>query len=1147
MIRRPVRLAPTLEPCEARTLLAARFVLTGLPEVVAGGAEKFTVTAVNNNGSTDTAFSGKVHFTSSDPRVTLPKDSTLTKGVGTFTATFRTAGLQTLAATDRVHSNVTGSLAAGNATGSGYSQPADTSGGLIASSWLDSNGSDSDIYTYDNFTVGSTQKINEIDWRGGYLHGAPFGKVWNFTVTFFTSNGSEPLVNNPQLPEIYLAQYNVGGNAGETPAGTVGGTALYDYKFKLPTPFLAAAGTKYWVRIEASQSGYPDWGLATATGGDKQHFQFSTGSAHFSINGGDAAFKLLSSGRLPGVVVDPAATSRFLVSGFPTPTAAGAGGDITVTAADAFGNRTPNYRGIVHVSSTDSNAILPLESALSGGSATFGVTLRTAGTQSITANDKANPAIIGRQTGIVVNDLATHFVVTGFSSGAAAGVPGQITVTAEDASGNPVAGYLGTVHFASSDHNAILPSDARLTGGTGTFSVVFNSSGVQTLTVNDTVNKSIKGNLSPTQDAAVFTQSPSTTSGAIMKSAWYPPDGLDGDQYVYDGFSVNTTQKFNVITWRGGYTNYLSGAGKSPVFDFTIAIYASIAGGSQPDVIHAPLVQYQVGNNAGETPAGTVGGVDMYDYKFTLPAAFTATGGTKYWIQIEASQGVTPNYYWPPDWGLATATGGDGSNFRMIVGGTGGGGNLYATYSGDAAFSLRSTSNLPGITVSASALSFSPAALPAALANASYTQQITASQGVGPYNYSVTSGSLPTGLTLDSQGKISGIPTVAGAFSFTVNAIDNQNLTGNRFYTLAVNQAAKFSSTNHAAFRVGTPGTFKVAVVGFPLASLGESSTDRLPSGVTFNAAAGVLTGTPAAGSQGSYTLHFTAHNGVGGDAIQTFTLTVSQAPTITSVNHAAMVVGKLGTFTVTTSGFPKAVLTESSTDKLPGGVTFNATTGVLTGTPKAGTGGLYTLHFTAHNGVGNDATQTFTLTVNQAPTFTGASRATFTVGSAGIFTLAASGFPKAALSEISTDKLPRGVTFNPTNGVLKGTPAAGSGGVYTLHFTAHNSFGNASRNFTLTVNEAPKITSANHTTFKVGVSSKFTITTGHSYPAAPKLTETDNLPAQSGLSFHDNGNGTATISGKPAAGIAGTYVFTIKARNGVGPEATQRFTLTVG
>ena len=76
---------------------------------------------------------------------------------------------------------------------------------------------------------------------------------------------------------------------------------------------------------------------------------------------------------------------------------------------------------------------------------------------------------------------------------------------------------------------------------------------------------------------------------------------------------------------------------------------------------------------------------------------------------------------------------------------------------------------------------------------------------------------------------------------------------------------------------------------------------------------------------------------------------------------------GTAGSFTVTASGVPTPTLSENSSDTLPTGVTFNAATGVLSGTPAAGTGGTYTLHFTASNGVLPDATQIFTLTVSQA------------------------------------------------------------------------------------------------------------------------------------------------------------------------------------
>ncbi|MGA8350874.1 MAG: Ig domain-containing protein, partial [Isosphaeraceae bacterium] len=94
---------------------------------------------------------------------------------------------------------------------------------------------------------------------------------------------------------------------------------------------------------------------------------------------------------------------------------------------------------------------------------------------------------------------------------------------------------------------------------------------------------------------------------------------------------------------------------------------------------------------------------------------------------------------------------------------------------------------------------------------------------------------------------------------------------------------------------------------------------------------------------------------------------TATPAPglTITSPNNTTFTVGTAGSFPVTATGVPTPTVIESSTDTLPSGVTFNAATGVLSGTPAAGTGGTYSLHFTAVNTVGSSPTQTFTLTVS--------------------------------------------------------------------------------------------------------------------------------------------------------------------------------------
>ncbi|MBU6198744.1 MAG: hypothetical protein KGI64_09655 [Xanthomonadaceae bacterium] len=268
-------------------------------------------------------------------------------------------------------------------------------------------------------------------------------------------------------------------------------------------------------------------------------------------------------------------------------------------------------------------------------------------------------------------------------------------------------------------------------------------------------------------------------------------------------------------------------------------------------------------------------------------------------------------------------------------------------------------------------------------------------------------------------------------------------------------------------------------------------------------------------------------------------------APAITSANSTTFTVGTAGTFTVTSTGAPVAALSETGT--LPSGVTFvdnGNGTATLSGTPAAGTGGTYALTITANNGVAPNATQAFTLTVNQAPAITSANSTTFTVGSAGSFTVTSTGTPVAALSETGT--LPSGVTFvDNGNGTatLSGTPAAGTGGTYAFTITASNGVApNATQNFTLTVNQAPAITSAASVSFLVGSAGSFTVTSTGTPTAA--LSETGTLP--SGVTFVDNGNGTATLSGTPGAGTAGTYILTITASNGVAPNSTQTFTLTV-
>jgi hypothetical protein len=210
-----------------------------------------------------------------------------------------------------------------------YSQPPSDGGALLQSSWWDPDGSDYDQYVWDDFTLPSAQAITAIAWRGGYdpTHFGMGGPVIDFTVEIWSSieAGTQPDIGSVFAPNP-LVQYTVGGNAGETLAGTFGGTTMYDYHFTLPAPFQAAAGTKYWVQIEAWQHGIPDWGLAAGTGGDGNYFRriANVGDIFYQIVPGDAAFTLLAAGPpidTPTPTATPTATDTPVPSPTVTPTA----------------------------------------------------------------------------------------------------------------------------------------------------------------------------------------------------------------------------------------------------------------------------------------------------------------------------------------------------------------------------------------------------------------------------------------------------------------------------------------------------------------------------------------------------------------------------------------------------------------------------------------------------------------------------------------------------------------------------------------------------------------------------------------------------------------------------------------------------------
>ena len=173
-----------------------------------------------------------------------------------------------------------------------YSQPPDGSGSLYQSAV---NGTDYDQMTWDSFRLTNAAAITELHWRGGFVHGGGYGgPATNWTIAIYgdIANGYQPDIINPPL-----VTYAVAGNAGQTNAGTFGGTAMYDYAFTLPSPFQASSNQFYWVLIQANQTGLPEWGIALGSGGNGKCFRriANVGDWWYYLALGDTAFTLVAS------------------------------------------------------------------------------------------------------------------------------------------------------------------------------------------------------------------------------------------------------------------------------------------------------------------------------------------------------------------------------------------------------------------------------------------------------------------------------------------------------------------------------------------------------------------------------------------------------------------------------------------------------------------------------------------------------------------------------------------------------------------------------------------------------------------------------------------------------------------------------------
>ena len=249
--------------------------------------------------------------------------------------------------------------------------------------------------------------------------------------------------------------------------------------------------------------------------------------------------------------------------------------------------------------------------------------------------------------------------------------------------------------------------------------------------------------------------------------------------------------------------------------------------------------------------------------------------------------------------------------------------------------------------------------LPGGSVGAPYAQQLAATGNPSKFTWSISAGSLPPGLALNpADGTISGTPSTAGTYTFTVGA-NNGFETGTKQFTVVISPFIIQPTPPNG--EVGTAYTHTFNNISGMTWNI---YTGILPPGLSLNRNTGVLSGTPT--QTGTYTFTVTAmYAGVA--TTRTFTVEIigPAAPVITS---KTLPVGEIDTPYDTRLTATGSTPITWRADGLPDGLTLNPANGRITGVPKET--GTFHITVTATNSVGS-ATEIVTLVINLSPVLT--------------------------------------------------------------------------------------------------------------------------------------------------------------------------------
>ena len=393
--------------------------------------------------------------------------------------------------------------------------------------------------------------------------------------------------------------------------------------------------------------------------------------------------------------------------------------------------------------------------------------------------------------------------------------------------------------------------------------------------------------------------------------------------------------------------------------------------------------------------------------------------------------------------------------------------------------------------------------------NEPYSQKLVAT-GEAPITWSIV-GSLPGGLSL-SGDTISGTPTTAGTFNFTVKA---ENGAGSDTKELSIKISAPPTITTTALSDGKMSEPYSQTLVAEGDVPITWSIVGSLPDGLTLSGS-GVISGTPTAAGTFNFTVK--AANSVGSDT-QELRVTINPAPVAPIITTTSLPNGMPGTaYNQTLAATGDTPITWSIVGSLPDGLSLTGDT--ISGTPTAA--GTFAFTVKAENSTGSD-TKALSIKIDAAPTITTATLPDGTVNAAYSQTLAATGDTPITWSIVGS--LPDGLSLS--GGTISGTPT--TAGTFNFTVKAVNSAGGDTKELSIKISAPPTITTTALADGKMN--EPYSQTLAATGDASITWSIVGSLPG--GLSLSGG-----TISGTPTT--AGTFNFTVKAENCAGSDTKE-------